>query len=142
MRMATVVECEIDMDLIVGMDLIIGVDRTLPVTAHFSYSSGYPYQVVATFRHGEEKIATWVFCRRLLLEGAFRRAGQGDVRIWPDHARSLVCIGLSAPGGSSLLLAPAEAVFRWNDRMCRVVPPGTESDHVDLDREVAALLGG
>lgn len=136
--MATVVECEM------SMDLIAGVGQTLPVSAVLSYSSAAPYQVRITFREDGEEIATWVFCRELLLDGAFRPAGHGDVRVWPDRSggRSLVCLGLNGPGGSSLLLAPAADVTAWNEQVCAVVPPGTEGRHIDLDRELAALLAG
>lgn len=132
------VECEI------GMDLIAGVGQTLPVSAVLSYSSASPYQVRITFREDGQEIATWVFCRELLLEGAFRPAGHGDVRVWPDRSggRSLVCLGLTGPGGSSLLLASAGDIAAWNDQVRTVVPPGTESRHIDLDRELAALLAG
>lgn len=138
MTMASAVEREI------GMDLLVGVGRTLPVSASLSYSSDAPYQVRITFREGGAAIATWVFCRQLLLEGAHRPAGQGDVRVWPDRGsgRGMVCLALSSPDGSSLLLAPEPEVAEWNELMCRTVPLGTEDRHIDLDREVAALLAG
>ncbi|MEU7230264.1 SsgA family sporulation/cell division regulator, partial [Streptomyces chrestomyceticus] len=50
------------------------------------------------------------------------------------------CMALSSPDGEALLEAPAAAVSAWLERTLRVVPPGSEQDHLGLDKGLSALL--
>nr|WP_042458934.1 SsgA family sporulation/cell division regulator [Streptacidiphilus jiangxiensis] len=125
------------------VQLVLSPERSLPVPALLAYCSDDPFAVHVTFHLGQDSPVTWVFARELLVEGVFRACGTGDVRIWPTRAdgRSLICLALSSPAGEALLEAPAAPVATWLERTLRVVPSGSETDALDLDAELAALLG-
>ena len=131
----------VDQELTV--QLVLSPERSLPVPALLAYCADDPYAVHVTFHLGQDSPVTWVFARELLVEGVFRACGTGDVRIWPTRAdgRSLICLALSSPAGEALLEAPAAPVATWLEQTLRVVPTGTESSAMDLDAELAALLG-
>src|SRR5690242_9369747 len=104
--METVVEHELE------LNLVLSPERSIPVPARLSYRVHDPYAVHITFHLGSETPVTWVFSRELLVEGTFRPCGQGDVRIWPVRAglSRVLCIALSSPAGNALLEAPLSAV--------------------------------
>jgi hypothetical protein len=126
------------------VQLVLSPERSLPVPALLAYCSEDPYAVHVTFHLGQDSPVDWVFARELLVEGVFRACGTGDVRIWPTRAdgRSLICLALSSPAGEALLEAPAAPVATWLEQTLRAVPTGTESSVMDLDAELADLLGG
>ncbi|MFB1048029.1 SsgA family sporulation/cell division regulator [Streptomyces chrestomyceticus] len=134
--MHTVVERELE------LGLVLSPDRSIPVPARLTYRSDDPYAVHVTFHIGSDAPVNWTFARELLVEGVFRPCGHGDVRVWPTKVdgRSLVCMALSSPDGEALLEAPAAAVSAWLERTLRVVPPGSEQDHLGLDTGLSALL--
>ncbi|WP_206508074.1 SsgA family sporulation/cell division regulator, partial [Streptomyces chrestomyceticus] len=134
--MHTVVERELE------LGLVLSPDRSIPVPARLTYRSDDPYAVHVTFHIGSDAPVNWTFARELLVEGVFRPCGHGDVRVWPTKVdgRSLVCMALSSPDGEALLEAPAPAVSAWLERTLRVVPPGSEQDHLGLDKGLSALL--
>ena len=127
-----------DLDL----TLVMADDRTLRVPSVFEYSTASPYAVTAVFRTADGDV-TWVFGRDLLDDGLLEPAGEGDVTVWPamldDHV--VVCIALASPSGSALLQVDASALRLFLDRSYAVVPLGDESEHIDIDAELAALLG-
>ena len=69
----------------------------MPVSLH--YDTGDPFAVHAVFRAGQDNEVTWVFARDLLAVGVTRRAGEGDVRIWPSWSagRDVLRIALISP---------------------------------------------
>ncbi|WP_052434629.1 SsgA family sporulation/cell division regulator [Streptacidiphilus melanogenes] len=127
-----------------SVELVLSPERSLPVPVLLAYCPQDPFAVHVTFHLGQDSPVTWVFARELLVEGVFRACGTGDVRIWPTRAdgRSLICLALSSPAGEALLEAPAAPIAAWLEQTLRVVPTGTESAVMDLDAEIAALLGG
>jgi hypothetical protein len=137
--MHTIIERELE------LQLVLSPDRSIPVPARLVYRSDDPYAVHIAFHIGSDAPLSWTFARELLLEGVFRPSGVGDVRVWPGKAggRNLVCLALRSPDGDALVLAPAQAVAAWLERTLRVVPPGSEGDHLDeldAEDELCALL--
>ncbi|AXI77748.1 SsgA family sporulation/cell division regulator [Peterkaempfera bronchialis] len=134
--METVVEHELE------LNLVLSPERSVAVPARLSYDAHDPYAVHITFHLGSDTPVTWVFARELLAEGIFRPCGQGDVRIWPARpgGRGVLCMGLSSPAGDALLEAPAAGVTEWLERTHRLVPPGCEGESLDLDAGLAELL--
>ncbi|MFI6808589.1 SsgA family sporulation/cell division regulator [Streptomyces luteogriseus] len=134
--MHTVVERELE------LKLVLSPERRIPVPARLGYLTDDPYAVHVTFHINTEHPVYWTFARDLLVEGAFRPCGQGDVRVWPTKTdgRSVVLMALSSPDGDALLEAPAAAVSAWLERTLRVVPSGTEGERLGLDDELAQLL--
>lgn len=144
--MHTVVERELDLQLVLSPDLGI------PVPARLTYRTDDPYAVHITFHIGSDNPVKWAFARELLVEGVFRPSGYGDVRIRPAKvedrddadpdadADSVVLIALSSPDGDALLEAPPAVVSGWLERTLRAVPQGSESEHIDIDDGLAKLL--
>jgi Streptomyces sporulation and cell division protein, SsgA len=70
--------------------------------------------------------------------------GDGDVVVWPTQdrqARPAVHLRLRSPSGDALLEAPADSVAEFLTETARLVPPGTEYQHVDIDAALESLLG-
>ncbi|MGW3628135.1 SsgA family sporulation/cell division regulator [Streptomyces sp. NPDC000880] len=134
--MHTMVERELELQLVLSPELSIAVPSRL------TYRTDDPYAVHITFHIGSDTPVKWAFARELLGEGVFRPCGHGDVRIWPTkvEGRSVVLMALSSPGGDALLEACAAVVSSWLERILRVVPPGSESEHLDIDEGLAKLL--
>ncbi|WP_149179921.1 SsgA family sporulation/cell division regulator [Streptomyces sp. TRM49041] len=136
MQETTVVERELE------LKLVLSPERNVPVPARLTYRTADPYAVHIVFHIGSEHPVHWTFARELLVEGVFRPCGHGDVRIWPAKVdgHGVVLMALSSPNGDALLEAPAARVSAWLERTLRVVPPGTESDRLGIDDELAELL--
>ncbi|MDQ8705738.1 SsgA family sporulation/cell division regulator [Streptomyces sp. LHD-70] len=134
--MHTMVERELE------LKLVLSPERSIAVPARLTYRTDDPYAVHITFHVGSDQPVNWTFARELLVEGVFRPCGHGDVRAWPTKmdGRSVVLMALSSPDGDALLEAPAAAVSAWLERTLRVVPPGSESDHLGIDDGLADLL--
>jgi hypothetical protein len=125
------------------VDLAVGAGRSIPVSAHFSYSSQDPYSIHVTFHYEGRPPVTWVFGRDLLAEGTVRPSGLGDVRIWPEEERQprALRLELTSPHGYALLSLPSDALTAWLGQIYRLVPPGLEDTALDLDDELSQLLG-
>ncbi|NBE53552.1 SsgA family sporulation/cell division regulator [Streptomyces boluensis] len=124
------------------LKLVLSPERSIPVPARLTYRTDDPYAVHIMFHVGSDQPVNWTFARELLVEGVFRPCGHGDVRVWPTkmEGRSVVLMALSSPDGDALLEAPAAAVSAWLERTLRVVPPGSESEHLGIDDGLADLL--
>ncbi|MFH8979537.1 SsgA family sporulation/cell division regulator [Streptomyces varsoviensis] len=117
----------------------------VPVLGRFSYRSDRPYEVAVDFSCRGETVASWLFARELLLRGARGRVGEGDVSVWPVHGRgrpARVHIQLSTEEGRCVLAVRAADLADWTAETTRLVRPGTEGRHLDLDAAVARLLAG
>jgi hypothetical protein len=114
---------------------------SLPVRAAMRYQASDPYAVHVEFRTGEEPVV-WTFARQLLTDGVSRMVGEGDVKVWPtrESGAHLVCIALSSPSGRALFEVPLGDVVAFLTCTYELVPTGLESDHLDLDSELALLL--
>ncbi|SFD32867.1 SsgA family sporulation/cell division regulator [Streptomyces aidingensis] len=124
------------------MRLVVSPERIVPVAARLVYRLDDPFAVHILFHITSGSPVHWSFARDLLVEGVFRPAGHGDVRIWPGRAedRPVVCIALNSPDGGALVQAAVAPVSAWLERTLRVVPPGTEPELSDLDAGLRALL--
>ncbi|MBT2389674.1 SsgA family sporulation/cell division regulator [Streptomyces sp. ISL-1] len=134
--MHTVVERELELQLVLSRECGIAVPTRL------TYRTDDPYAVHIAFHIGCDNPVKWAFARELLVEGVFRPSGDADVRIWPTkvEGRSVVMMALSSPDGEALLEASAAVMSGWLERTLRVVPPGSESEQVDIDDGLAELL--
>jgi hypothetical protein len=122
--------------------LVLGGERSITVPATLSYAVDEPYAVTALFRTSDGDVA-WVFGRDLLEDGMTAPAGDGDVAVWPSTSQGtrIICLSLASPSGSALLEADLAAVQAFLDESYRLVPLGQESAMLDLDAELASLLG-
>ncbi|GGK48557.1 SsgA family sporulation/cell division regulator [Streptomyces flaveus] len=134
--MHTVVERELD------MELVLSPERSIPVPARLSYRSDDPYAVHFTFHVGSELSVNWTFARELLVEGILRPCGHGDVRVRPVKAgrRGVILIALSSPGGDALLEASAAEVSDWLELTLRAVPEGSEGERLGIEDGLVELF--
>ena len=119
------------------MTLISG-QSLLPVEAVWEYRSCDPYAVQVVFGVDDGPGVPWVFGRDLLVEGLTRPAGTGDVQVFPSSDG--IRLDLSSPAGRAGLLIDADELASFVADTLVVVPRGAESDHLDLDQEVALLV--
>lgn len=121
--------------------LVLGGDRMMTIPATLTYSVREPYAVTAVFRTSDGDVS-WLFGRDLLEDGLAAPSGDGDVAVWPSmaHGRRIVCLSLVSPSGSALLEADHQLVRAFLDSSYRAVPRGAETEHLDLDAGLAALL--
>jgi hypothetical protein len=122
--------------------LVLGGDRMVTVPATLAYSPDEPYAVTALFRTSDGDV-TWVFGRDLLEDGMTESVGEGDVAVWPSATGGahVICLSLASPSGSALLEADLVAVRSFLDASYQLVPLGAEADQLDIDAELAVLLG-
>src|SRR4051812_31046470 len=115
---------------------------SLPVTAEMTYDREDPYAVRVAFHTGASDVVEWTFARSLLTDGVTHPVGEGDVQVWPSHSagRPVVCLSLSSPSGRALFEAPLSELVEFLTKSYAVVPTGSESEHVDVEAELALLL--
>lgn len=112
--------------------------------AELRYDRADPYAVCLSLGATSTGTVDWVFARSLLSEGLSRPAGTGDVLVIPRHRchRLSVRIVVRSRVGAAVLDIATTAVIAFLKETERVVPPGTEGLHIDLDRVVAELMAG
>lgn len=139
----TSVSSELQLRLVVP-----GAAASLPVRAGLDYDVTDPYAVTVSFHTGgagggaPTDVVQWTFARQLLSDGVTVPAGEGDVQVWPSSAggTSVVCLSLCSPSGRALFEVPLTDLVEFLGRTYQAVPTGAESDHVDVDAELALLL--
>ena len=125
--------------------LVVPGAASLPVLADLDYDAADPYAVQVSFHTGAPssgEVVQWTFARQLLSDGIAAPAGEGDVQVWPSTTAgaSVVCLSLSSPSGRALFEVPLTELAEFLGRTYAAVPTGSESDHVDVDAELALLL--
>lgn len=126
--------------------LVVPGAASLPVRADLDYDVTDPYAVSVAFHTGSGPtggdVVQWTFARQLLSDGVSAPAGEGDVQVWPSTSggASVVCLSLSSPSGRALFEVPLGSLVEFLGRTYQAVPTGGESDHVDVDAELALLL--
>ena len=125
--------------------LVVPGASSLPVKAGLSYDAADPYAVTTAFHTGvggNGDVVEWTFARQLLTDGVTAPVGQGDVQVWPceTEGESVVCLSLSSPSGKALFEIPVSELVEFLTMTYAAVPTGSESDHVDVDAELALLL--
>lgn len=116
----------------------------LPLNAELHYAAEDPLAVEAYFDDGSSNPVRWVFARELLAAGMKELTGDGDVVIWPTidaEGEVAVQMRLNSPHGDALLEASAAELDEFLAATWRMVPPGTEHRHMDVDDVITALLG-
>ena len=126
--------------------LVVPGAASLPVRADLAYDVTDPYAVQVAFHTGSgasgDDVVQWTFARQLLSDGVSVPAGEGDVQVWPSTGggASVVCLSLSSPSGRALFEVPLTDLVEFLSRTYEAVPTGSESQHVDVDAELALLL--
>lgn len=127
------------------LSLVVPGATSMPVQAGLRYDAGDPYAVTVAFHTGAgapDDVVEWTFARQLLADGVRAPVGQGDVQVWPStsDAEPVACLSLSSPSGKALFELPVPELVEFLTMTYAAVPTGAESDHVDVDAELALLL--
>jgi hypothetical protein len=124
------------------VSLVIPGATALPVRASLAYDAHDPYAVRVAFHTGSGEAVQWTFSRQLLTDGVTSPTGYGDVRTWPSQSDQgpVVCLSLSSPSGNALFELPVPELVEFLTMTYAAVPTGSESDHVDVEAELAELL--
>jgi hypothetical protein len=125
--------------------LVVPGAASLPVRAGLRYDVSDPYAVQVAFHTGaggDGEVVEWTFARQLLTDGVTAPVGEGDVQVWPSASAGLpvVCLSLSSPSGKALFEVPLPELVDFLGQTYTAVPTGAESQHVDVDAELALLL--
>ncbi|MER5181162.1 SsgA family sporulation/cell division regulator [Streptomyces sp. NPDC002896] len=136
--MSTVIE------QVVEARLVAAVPRmpTIPATLH--YDRRDPFAVRITFPapatlEGVE--VCWMFARELLDTGIDRPAGQGDVTLRP-YGYDRTVLEFHAREGTAVVHVRTGELRRFLARTVALVPTGDEHLYLDLDHDLAELMGG
>lgn len=125
------------------LHLVVPGSDSLPVDVQLRYETTDPYAVHVGFHTGGDDVVEWTFARQLLTDGVTHSVGEGDVQVWPEPATDdgqLVCLSLTSPSGTALFEAPLSKIVEFLTQTYTAIPTGSESDHVDLDAELALLM--
>ena len=127
------------------LSLVVPGAISMPVQAGLSYDARDPYAVTVSFHTGAgtaDDVVEWTFARQLLTDGVSTPVGQGDVQVWPSTSETepVACLSLSSPSGKALFELPLPELVEFLSMTYAAVPRGAESDHVDVDAELALLL--
>jgi hypothetical protein len=117
--------------------------RSVDVSTTLGYRVEDPYAISLVF-HSSSDDVEWVVSRTLLLQGLAAPCGDGDVRVYPsidEDARAVAILDFCSPDGRLIAQADSLALQAFLARTFELIPVGTETEHLDLDGLIAALLG-
>ena len=126
----------------VTLELIDSTGSGTPIEAELQYDPRDPYAVTTVFMTGRSQVR-WTFGRELLASGLYEPSGDGDVHVWPcldADGHAVVIIELCSPDGEALVQARTGDLSVFVERMSKAVVPGNESDYLDVDAAISAIL--
>lgn len=129
-----------------GLRLVVPQQTIVPLVASLFYSKEDPYAIRIAFHVGLDEPVEWIFARDLLAAGIEAEEGLGDVKVWPSAGSqgglpgTVLNIELSSPFGQAHFEAPIKEVSDFLRRTYQMVPTGEESNHVNVESELADLL--
>lgn len=134
---------------------LVGPERMIvPLTASLSYRYSDPYAIRMAFHVGTDEPVEWFLARDLLASALHAREGIGDVQAWPSAAsgdpaaegtaagHQILNIVIASPFGHAQFEVSARAIEAFLQRTYAIVAAGEESDYLDFDAELTALLSG
>lgn len=120
----------------------------VPLAGSLSYSGEDPYAIRIAFDVGPAEPVERIFARDLLSAGTQGREGLGDVTVWPSAGSDdgtpgrVLNVELSSGLGQAHFETPLTEISDFLRRTYVIVPAGKESDHLDVESELAELLRG
>jgi hypothetical protein len=120
-------------------------DSTDPFAVRVRFGDDGPDDVGTSHYDGpdEDGGVEWLLSRDLLRAGLTGPVGEGDVRLWPARGGlDVLFLQLRAPSGEALFELSGTAVGDFLRETELLVPAGTESDVLQVDDELSALLRG
>jgi hypothetical protein len=116
--------------------------RTVEVPTTLRYRVCDPYAVSLVF-HSTGGDVEWVVSRTLLLQGLAAPSGEGDVTVYPsmdEEGGDVTVLDFCSPDGWLTAQAETQALQAFLAGTFALVPVGSESNHLDMDGLIAALL--
>ena len=115
------------------------------LTGELRYDPSDPFAVSLAIGVERGEPIGWTFARDLLSAGVTAPTGEGDITVEPagtelGHEERAMRITLATDCLATLLVS-LDRVVEFLVETYALVPTGTELDRVDLDAEIAALLG-
>ena len=123
--------------------VVISETEGIPARVRLSYGPTEPLTVRLDFCDSPANAPPWMLSRDLLCAGLRVPSGEGAVRVWPPcscHGSKAVRIALRGRSEAAVLYVPAAEFGAWLDKTFAAVPPGTETDHLDLDEILERVL--
>ncbi|WP_063774064.1 SsgA family sporulation/cell division regulator [Streptacidiphilus rugosus] len=130
------------LSLTLTANVVLSSSWELPIRTVLTYRADDPYAVSLAFEDWDGQEIVWVISRELLSEGVLVASGIGDVRIWPAKRGRVtkLCLSLKSPEADVVLATSRTKVLNWLRETEKLVPTGTESEHLDLDAGLMALM--
>ncbi|MET7683492.1 SsgA family sporulation/cell division regulator [Streptomyces sp. NPDC005423] len=127
----------------VEVRLVAAAPRMAHIPATLHYDRRDPFAVRMTFPapatlEGVE--VCWTFARDLLAAGLHTAEGHGDVRVRP-YGYDRTVLEFHAPEGTAVVHIRSGEVRRFLDATGDLVPVGLEHLQLDLDHDLAQLMG-
>jgi hypothetical protein len=116
--------------------------RPTDIEVDFSYDPTDPYAVSIAFQPGVTNDRREL-ARSFLARGITEPVGGAHLSLWPSltaEGRAVVVLSIVSPDGDLVCEIRTNQLHRFLTRTFALVPVGTESDHLDLDRVVERLL--
>ncbi|MFF8841300.1 SsgA family sporulation/cell division regulator [Streptomyces sp. NPDC015127] len=135
--MSTVIEQAVQARLVASAPRMESVPATLHYDRRDPFAVRIDFPGPATL---EGTDTSWAFSRELLTEGVHAATGVGDVRVRP-YGYDRTVLEFHAPEGIAMVHIRTGELRRFLDRAQTLVPAGTEHLHLDLDHDLAELLG-
>jgi hypothetical protein len=110
-----------------------------PTSITLNYHRDDPYAVTVTIAPPGHAAVNWWFGRDLLRAGLHAPAGLHEIVVSPDDGGRLY-IDITSDAGRARVQLDAVEVARFLDRTDRIVHPGDEARHVDVDKAVRQTL--
>ena len=120
-------------------------DSTDPFAVRVRFGDGGPDDVAAMPYDDpdDDGGVEWLLSRDLLRAGLTGPVGEGDVRLWPARGGlDVLFLQLRAPSGEALFELSAAVVGDFLRETELLAPVGSESDLLQVDDELSALLRG
>ena len=112
-----------------------------PVVTRWTYTASDPYAVTLGVRTRHDRWVEWLVARDLVVEGLAAPAGQGDIRMSPQVVQGyeIVEIEIRSTDGRAVLEVDRDLLRHFVEASAEIVAPGAESEHMDLDGEIAKI---
>ncbi|NWF24953.1 SsgA family sporulation/cell division regulator [Streptomyces sp. PKU-EA00015] len=135
--MPTVIEQAVQARLVAPAPRMESVLATLHYDRRDPFAVRIDFPAPATLEGAD---ISWAFSRELLAEGVRAATGIGDVRVRP-YGYDRTVLEFHAAEGTAVVHIRTGELLRFLDRAQALVPAGSEHLHLDLDDDLAELLG-
>ncbi|MEU6393557.1 SsgA family sporulation/cell division regulator [Streptomyces sp. NPDC046939] len=135
--MSTLIEQAVEARIVAAAPRMASIPATLGYDVRDPFAVRMSFPAAATL---EGVDVCWTFARDLLATGVREPAGLGDVRVRP-YGYDRTVLEFHAMEGTAIVHIRTGELERFLASTRALVPVGEESLHVDVDSDLAELLG-